>query len=160
MRTFLLIAALFIITGETGAQAAAGMTIRGPDGREVVLDAARLAALPRVSGTVSDHGTPATYRGIPLRDVLRASGVTPTDSLRGPLLRRVLVFVGADGYRAVVALGDLDPSLGARAMFLVDEQNGAALPPTHGPWRLIVDGDLRAARWVRQVVRIEVTDMP
>lgn len=135
------------------------LTVIDAEGGTHVLAAAQLAALPRHRGRAEAHGHTWTWEGIALRAVLRLAGVT-TDSLRGPALGRVLVFVGADGYRATLALADLDPSLGARNVWLVDREDGAALTAARRPRRVIVEGDRRPARWVTQLVRIEVVDVP
>ncbi len=142
------------------AQSTAPLEVRRPDGSSVTLTATQLAALPRVVGRATTHGNTFSFEGSDLRDVLRLAGVTPTDSLRRAQMRRVIVFVGADGYSALIALSDLDPSIGARRVTLVDRQDDQPLPAEAGPRRLIIDGDHRAARWVRQVVRIEVVDVP
>lgn len=134
------------------------LTIVDGQGGTRVLTAAQLAALPRHRGRAEAHGHGWTWEGVELRAVLRLAGVT-TDSLRGPALGHVLVFVGADGYRATLALADLDPALGARNVWLVDREDGAALTAARLPRRVIVEGDRRPARWVTQLVRIEVVDV-
>lgn len=161
MRIALSIVTLVLSVGSLRAQAPAdALTVRRPDGTEIVLGAAQLAVLPRVTGRAEAHGHAFAFEGADLRAVLRAAGVTPVDSLRGPQLRRVVVFAGADGYRAVIAMSDLDPSIGGRRAVLVDREDGAALPAARGPRRIIVEGDARPSRWVQQVTRLEVVDLP
>lgn len=152
--------AALIFATAAHAQSSEPLHVRRPDGSTVVLTAARLAQLPRMSGTANAHENRWTYEGVDLREVLRLADVTPVDSLRRAQLRRVVIFVGADGYSALIALSDLDPSIGARRITLVDREDGKALPPNIGPRRIIIDGDHRPTRWVRQVVRIEVRDVP
>ena len=135
-------------------------TVVHPDGREVAVPAATIAAMPRVSGEAAAHGHRFTFEGVALAAVLKAAGVTPVDSLRAGQLRRVVTFHGADGYRAVIALSDLDPSIGGRSVVLVEREDGAALPDDRGPRRIIVVGDARPSRWVRQAVRVTVSDLP
>lgn len=134
------------------------LTVVDPIGGAHVLTATQLGALPRHSGRSEVHGHRWTWEGIELRAALQLAGIA-TDSLRGPALARVLVLVGADGYRATLALADLDPSLGARRAWLVDREDGAPLSPARLPRRVIVEGDRRASRWVTQLVRIEVVDV-
>ncbi len=141
------------------AQSSAPLTVKRVDGTEVVLTAERLATLPRVAGRATAHGTTFSFEGTDLRDVLRSAGVSPVDSLRGPQLRRIVLFVGADGYAAAIALSDLDPSIGGRRAILVDREEGAPLPANRAPRRVIVEGDARPSRWVQQVVRIEIVDV-
>jgi hypothetical protein len=158
-RSLLALVAL-VVASALPAQSSAPLTIVSPDGAVHTLAAAQLQTLPTVTGTATAHDTRFTFVGIDLRDVLRLAGVSPVDSLRRGQLRRVVVFVGADGYSALIALSDLDPSIGDRRAILVDREDGAALPPERGPRRIIVEGDRRPSRWVRQVVRIEVRDLP
>lgn len=161
MRTALSILVLLLSVGSLRAQAPAdALTVRRPDGTETVLGAAQLSLLPRVAGRAVAHGNAFAFEGTDLRDVLRAAGVTPVDSLRGPQLRRVVIFTGADGYHAVIALSDLDPSIGGRRAVLVDREDGAGLPAERGPRRIIVEGDARPSRWVQKMVRLEVVDVP
>lgn len=149
---------LLILCAASASLHAQDLTIRRVDGTDRVLSGAELRALPRQSFEASDHGTATRFSGVPLRAVLQAAGAGPIDSLRGPLLRRVVSLVGADGYSASIALTDLDASIGARQVFVVDSANGRALPSAQGPWRVVVVGDARAARWVRQLVRVRVID--
>ena len=86
---------------------------------------------------------------------MREAGVR-TDSLRGPALATRLVVEASDGYRVVLTLADLDPSLGGRRVLLADRVDGKPLPADEAPWRLIIVGDQRPARSTRQVVRIRV----
>jgi hypothetical protein len=67
-----------------------------------------------------------------------------------------LVVEAADGYRVVLALADLDPTLGGRRILLADRMDGKPLPPDEAPWRLIIVGDQRPSRSARQVVTIRV----
>jgi hypothetical protein len=130
------IAVVGAVAGALSAQpAATGLSVKLADGTLRHLAPSALAALPRVGGEVTFHETPVRFEGTDLRNVLRAAGVSPVDTLRGPQLRRIILFVGADGYGAAIALSDLDP------------------------YRIVIVGDRRPSRWVRQVVRLEVVDL-
>jgi hypothetical protein len=119
-----------------------------------------LRAMPRDTMQVTFHDRPSvTYEGISLAAVLRSVGVR-TDSLRGPALGTRIVTESSDGYRVVLALADLDPSLGGRRVLLADRMDGKPLPPDEGPWRLLIGGDPRPSRWARQVLRIRVATEP
>jgi hypothetical protein len=139
-----------------GAQS---LVIRRADGSDVTLDSARLAALPRVRFEASDHGTTKRFEGVAVAAVLRAAEAGPVDSLRGAALRRALVFVGRDGYTGLIALPELDSGLGATKVYVVDREGGAPLSAEYGPWRVVIVGDSRGARWVRQLMRIEVVQV-
>jgi hypothetical protein len=88
-----------------------------------------------------------------LWDVLAASGVA--DAIKPAEHVRLAVRVtGADGYTAVVALAEISPQFAGRPIQLADHLNGALLPE-HG-LRLVVPGDKRGGRSVRDVVRIDI----
>ncbi|MGE3541290.1 MAG: hypothetical protein AB7N91_28130 [Candidatus Tectimicrobiota bacterium] len=57
----------------------------------------------------------------------------------------------ADGYRVVFALPELDPAFTERLVLLAEQRDGQPLAATEGPLRLVVPGEKRQARWVRQV---------
>lgn len=151
--------ALALFATSAFAQTSDPLTIRRPDGASVSLSAAQLSALPRITGRASAHGNAFTYEGHDLREVLRLGGITPVDSLRGRDLRRVVVFAGSDGYAAVMALSEFDSSIGGRRAIIVDREDGKPLPAERGPRRVIVEGDHRPTRWVRQLVRVDVVEV-
>ncbi len=139
--------------------AAQDLVVRRPDGTETRLSAAEFGRLPDTAFSALDHGKPTRFRGVSMRTLLARSGGIAIDSLRGPALRRVLVLRGADGYSAVIALADLDTSIGGTPAFIVTSQDGAPLSAEHGPYRAVIVGDARGARWVRQLVRLEVVEL-
>ncbi len=67
-----------------------------------------------------------------------------------------------DGYRVVFSLPELDPNFSCRVVILADEQDGQPLNSLHGPYRIIVPGEKRRARWVRMVntMRILESNLP
>jgi DMSO/TMAO reductase YedYZ molybdopterin-dependent catalytic subunit len=96
-----------------------------------------------------------TYEGVPLAAILKAVGVR-TDSLHGPALATRIVAESSDGYKVVLALADLDPSLGGKRVLLADRMDGRPLPVNEAPWRLVIAGEERPSRSARQVLRIRV----
>ncbi|MCA0393320.1 MAG: molybdopterin-binding protein [Proteobacteria bacterium] len=126
----------------------------------VPLDAATLAALPRQPVTARVHDAELACEGIPLMALLRASGAVPEGALRSAHLGRYVLVDARDGYRVLFSLAELDPGTGNREAWLVDRCAGAALDDKDGPLRLLVPGDTRAARSVRQVEAINVVVAP
>jgi hypothetical protein len=147
--------------GRAWAQVA-GAAQRAPDslvieygGTRTVLHAADLAALPRQQVRGSLHGGPEhEFSGPSLAAVLTRGGVTLGG--RGRALAQYLVVVAADSYRTVLSAGELDSTLTGRVPLVVDRQDGQPLPASDGTWRVIVPGDRRPARWVRQLVRLQI----
>ncbi|MEW9571655.1 molybdopterin-dependent oxidoreductase [Rhodanobacter sp. Si-c] len=140
-----------------GASLAATPPITLPDGRTVQLSAKAIESLPRLSVSATAHGKTARYGGYDLRQVLEAAGVRAS-ALRGRAMTTIVTVSAPDGYHAVFALAELDPTLGNRQVLLADRENGQPLPPATGPWRLVVPADQRPARWVRQVNAIAVSN--
>ena len=119
-----------------------------------------LSRMTRHDTTVSAHHVEGRYSGVSLTDVLALVHAPAGDSLRGPALGTYVLVQGADGYRVVFALADFDASFTDRIAILADRKDGAPLADTEGPFHLIVPGERRPARWVRQVVRIELRRAP
>jgi hypothetical protein len=56
----------------------------------------------------------------------------------------------------VFALPELDPGFTDRVILLADKGDGHPLDGKEGPFRIIVPGEKRMARWVRQVTILRV----
>ncbi len=117
----------------------------------------RIAALPRFTqhvGFMSSHGEQQSeWTGPTLWDVLVAAGAVDPAKM-AEQVRLVVRVTGADGYVAAVALAEIAPQFAGRPIQLADGMNGTPLPD-HGV-RLIVPGERRGGRSVRDVVRIDV----
>ncbi|CAN5381808.1 hypothetical protein BH10PSE2_BH10PSE2_18010 [soil metagenome] len=136
------------------------LQLTGADGRVASVDAAAIAALPRVSVPLTIHGTAHVFEGPRLIDVLKPVGVETGEALRGPALAQGVVVRAADGYAVVYGLGELDAGLRANAIILADRVDGAPLAVEDGPFRVVVEGDLRPARAMRQVTSVQVFGAP
>ena len=141
------------------AAAGTSLEVRGNGPTPRRLDADELRRLPRAEVRTADHREPGkeiAYAGVPLVEVLRAAGLTLDPGMAGirqTVAASVLV-EGADGYRAVFALAELDPALTDRVILLADTRDDQPLGAGEGPLRLVVPGDKRPARAVRQVVAV------
>jgi DMSO/TMAO reductase YedYZ molybdopterin-dependent catalytic subunit len=120
---------------------------------------ADLANLPRSSIVAAVHDEkPSRWEGVALAELLRRAGAPADKQLRGREMAKFVRITAADGYQIVFSLTELDPSFGDRNVLLVDRQDGHSLSQKDGPLRLVVAGDKRPARWVRNVETIEVVD--
>jgi DMSO/TMAO reductase YedYZ molybdopterin-dependent catalytic subunit len=119
-----------------------------------------ITGLPHQSVTASSHDQSGRYDGVPVIELLRRAGVPTGDAIRADELAKCVVVTGADGYRVVFALAELDAAFTQRIVLLADKRDGAALPENALPYQLIVPGEARPARWVRQVVSIEGVQIP
>jgi DMSO/TMAO reductase YedYZ molybdopterin-dependent catalytic subunit len=133
------------------------LSVGGEVPRPLKLTAPELTRLPRQTVRAKDRdGKEAAFEGVPLVAVLKEAGVKFGQDLRGPALATYLVVEAADGYRAVFALPELDPAFSDRVILLADRRDGKPLGGTEGALRVIVPGEKRHARWVRQVVALKV----
>ncbi|MGH8159575.1 MAG: molybdopterin-dependent oxidoreductase [Rhodanobacter sp.] len=122
----------------------------------MTLDRSALAALPRVDVVAAAHHEPSSrWQGVALEDLLHRSGAPAGEQLRGQAMRSVVRVTASDHYQVVFSLAELDPTLGNEQVILADTQDGHPLGKD-GPFRLIVPGDKRPARWIRNVTAIEV----
>jgi DMSO/TMAO reductase YedYZ molybdopterin-dependent catalytic subunit len=143
------------------AAVAPGVDIGGERVTATHLSLADIAKIvPRAEVHASVHGTAAVWSGVPLIDLLRTAGAPTGDALRGPALALYVRVMAADGYRAVFALAELDPGTGHANVLLADQRDGKPIDDKEGPLRLIVAGDARPARWVRQVIAIDLLSAP
>jgi hypothetical protein len=146
--------------GVSGA-CAQSVTLRGPEGQVRSVSAAELAAMPHQSATLaSEHGAPKHYDGVPLTDLLQSVGAPAGKGLHGPALADFVVVSAKDGYRVVLGLAETDPGVRTEKILLADRAEGAPLPPTEGPFRLVIEGDLRPVRSARMVTSIGVQTAP
>jgi hypothetical protein len=137
------------------------LRVEGESARPLTLHDADFAHLPRISVQVHEHaGTPVTYAGVLLRDIVVAAGVPLGDQLRGDRLALDLVVEAADGYRVVFALPELDAAFTDRVVLVADRRDAQPLSATEGPRRLIIPDEKRHARWRRQVVAITIRHAP
>lgn len=138
------------------AAAALGMALPQP----IALDAAARAGLPPATATLTVHGGRAQCTGVRLADLIAKAGLPTGDAVRGPALGTVIVAEAADGYRIVFSLGEIDPRLGNTEIIVADTCDGKPLAAADGPLRLVVPGEARGARSVRQLVRLTARTLP
>ncbi len=142
---------------EASAAALSGkIRISGEGIDELVLTAKELADMPRLSVEAEDHGVHARFEGVALSTMLARAGAPQGEKLRGDKLALALVVDATDGYRALFALPELDPAFTERVVFLADRRDGRPLSDTEGPFRVVVVGEKRQARWVRQVTSLRL----
>ena len=134
---------------------AQSVAVTGPDGQTASLGAADLAAMPHVTLTVKQHDQTHVFEGPALGAILARVGAAQGAGLKGAELATVVRVSAADGYQVALSLADTDPAVRADRIILADREDGAALK-ADGPFRLVVEGDLKPARAARNVVRIEV----
>jgi DMSO/TMAO reductase YedYZ molybdopterin-dependent catalytic subunit len=149
--------ALLFPTKSCGSPLPPGITIEGPAETETTLTLAQIAAMPVLTETVTfgtDHGMlQASFSGPLLWTVLKAGGAVG-GKMSKAVVREYALVTGSDGYQAVLALGEVSPAFEDKDVILATQMNGKALGPGHD--RLVVPGEQRGGRSVRDVVSIAV----
>jgi len=156
MRRLLVARSFFLLLFVSTALQCQQLIVQTDGGRQI-LSRADLEALPHVKVTASDHSSSAvTFEGVTVRSVLEKAGVTFGESLKGKRLASCLLVEAADGYRAVIALPELDPAFTERQILLALMRDGKPLQEKEGPYRIIIPDEKRMARWVRQVTTLKI----
>lgn len=141
--------------------AKAVLEVGGEVERPIKLAAADLAAMPRQSVRAKDHkGVESTWEGVAVNDLLTKAGARVGEKLRGGALADYLVVEASDGYRAVFALAEIDPAFTDRTILLADRRDGRPMTEPEGPLRIVVPGEKKHARWVRQVTKLTLRRAP
>jgi hypothetical protein len=122
----------------------------------ISLDA--LKALPHKTVTVHNphENADETYSGVPLIELLKQVGAPVGHDVRGKALSAYVVATGSDGYKAVLALAEIEPDFHPGDVLVADAMNGKPLDAKAGPFRLVVTDDKRPARSVRNLVSVEL----
>lgn len=127
-------------------------------GKSVAFDVAALKALAgSTPATLADGAD--TYTGVLLWTLLDSPGVginSAYSSRKNAVNTMYAMVTGSDGYRAMVALGEINPSFGNKAVLVAYAKNGADLPPAEGTVRVIVPGDVKGGRKISNVIEIKV----
>lgn len=117
---------------------------------------ADLAKLPQHTIRTADHGKPATFEGVLLRDVLAKVDLPVGGKYHSSAASHFLLAEGKDGYRAVYAWAELDSAFMDKPVYVVTQRDGKPLPENAKPFQLIAPGEKRGARWLRQLVTLTI----
>jgi hypothetical protein len=159
-KLFLFSALLSALVFSSGALQCQQLTVQTDSGKRVILSHADLEALPHVKATASEHSSGAVnFEGVTLKSVLEKAGVAFGESMRGKRLTNCLLVEAADGYRAVIALPELDPAFTDKQTLLAFLRDGKPLGEKEGPYRIVIPDEKRMARWVRQVTTLRIVDV-
>ena len=139
---------------------AGDVQLLAPNARTATLDPAGPAHMPSATTHVSfltEHGAEAAdYTGATLWSVLQQLGLVTSTNPRDRE-KQAIVVTGHDGYAVVLAMAEIDPAFESKQILLADEVNGHPMPA--GEIRLVVPGDRRGGRSVRDVARIDIRNV-
>lgn len=128
--TLLALLSLPVRGQQSDSPASAVLKVEGEVQKSLSLSRADLDKMPQVAVRGKDHdGREHVYKGVPVADLLRQAGATLGGQLRGKNLAQYL---------------------------LAQAKDGNPIPDAEGPFRIVVPGEKKQARWVRQVSTLKV----
>ena len=134
------------------------LVIGGDVTQPVTFTTAELRGLPhphdrhgrgRRSGTV-------TYEGVLVGELLKRAGAPIGSELRGNAVATYVIASASDGYQVVFSLAELDPAFTSNNIIVADTIDGKALFDYQGPIRIVAPKDMKGARSIRMLERIDV----
>jgi hypothetical protein len=165
-KTTLRLCALLLLTSAAlaSAQETPSLEISGTGVATLKVSLADLSRMPRLTLDVREphKGEMQHYEGVRLSDLLQKAGVPLGEKLRGRGLATYVVAKASDGYAVVYSIAELDPAMTDNQVIVADTMNGKPLEPKQGPFKMVVPGDKRPARWIRMltVLRVETAVSP
>jgi hypothetical protein len=164
-RTVLMLAVISLAFGQDAPRKMKNLTyemvaptiaVSGLAGTKATLTALDLGKLPQQTVKTADHGTAVTFEGVVLSDVL-AKVATPTgEKFHSTGASYYLLAAAADGYKAVFAWAEVDPGFTDPKVYVVTKRDGKPLAARDGPFELVVPGEKRNGRWVRQLTSLTI----
>jgi hypothetical protein len=138
------------------AQGVANIVVTGIGGKSVALSIFDLSKLPQHSVKVTSHGTPATFEGVLLTDLLAKVDLPTGEKFHQTAGAYYLLVKARDGYRALFAWAELDSGFMDKSVYVATKRDGKPLSEKDGPFQLVAPGEKRDGRWVRQVTALTI----
>ncbi|ACK50675.1 oxidoreductase molybdopterin binding [Methylocella silvestris BL2] len=148
--------ALLAASPSQADEANVSVALTGLDGQAGAVTLDELAALPRATVSAEQHGAAHAFEGALLTDILARVGAPSGKAIHGAEMTDVIIVEARDGYKIALDLAGTDATIRKDRVILADRMDGAPIGPETGPFRLVVEGDLRPARSVRMVKQIRL----
>ena len=156
MTLFKLSASFALCLSVAWCQAPQKLLVQGLDGTSVTLSLDELSKMPRHTVEVVDHATPAKFEGVALSDILAKVTLPSGEKYHKSATSYYMLVEAKDGYRAVYAWAELDPSFMDKPMYVAIRRDGKLLSDKEGLFRLIAPGEKRPARWAWGVTSLKI----
>lgn len=133
------------------------LTLAGP-GQQIKVTLGALKAMHQVTIKVMNNHehVQQSYTGVPLVELMRKVGAPEAAGVRGKALSEYIVATGSDNYHAVLALAEIEPAFHPGTVLVADMLDGKPLDSKQGPLKLVVEEDHEPARWVHNLVGLEL----
>ncbi|MCJ8210057.1 molybdopterin-dependent oxidoreductase [Mucilaginibacter sp. RS28] len=151
----ILFAAIMVVTMMSAS--AQTVNISGDVGKPYTLTTAFYQRLKQVSVKAVGHdGKEHEYTGVKLADILSEANAIPDNKLSGKMLAKYILVKAADNYQAVIALPEINEQFTDKVIILANKEDGKPLAANAAPYQVIIPGEKKYGRWVRQVTAISV----
>ena len=136
----------------SGGGLSSQFTVSGSVTAPMTFNLAALAALPQITETVGAN----TYTGVSFWSLLSSTvGLSLNPAVKNDVLDKYVIATGSDGYQVAFSLGELSSDFGNQPDMIATSVNGQSLG-SNGFARLVVPNDVKAGRWVSNLVSLEV----
>ncbi|HKP52259.1 MAG TPA: molybdopterin-dependent oxidoreductase [Chloroflexia bacterium] len=105
-----------------------------------------------------ENGTAHTYKGPLVLDLLKEAGGEGNAGRDLPI--RYVIATGADGQKAVLSWGEIDPIFAGTKAIVAYEQDGVDLKGEQSPFRLVLPSDKSGARSIYGLTQLEIRAVP
>ena len=145
---------------EKPSKPSTSLQVNVPGHPGITLSLADLNALPQVTVEVLNAHTKTneTFSGPLVSDVLAKGGVTLSEATQHGVLDSYVMGTGTDGYFVIYSGAELQPGLHKAQTIVATAEAGKPLGRT-GAFQLVDAGDVKPARWVRNLQAITVVSV-
>ncbi|HEY1847565.1 MAG TPA: molybdopterin-dependent oxidoreductase [Opitutaceae bacterium] len=151
------LATIFLVLAGGARAAEPVLTVTTPE-KTLALSREDFDALPHLEISAFDPHQKVQHRygGVEMREILGRAGAPLGERMRGRAQQMVVLARSKDNYLVAYALAEFDEAFSDRQVLLADTEDGKPLGEGAGPFRIILPGDKKAARWARMITRIDV----
>jgi len=155
----ILLVSLGCLLATSACAQTAGVSVTNAAGKKTAYSLADLKSFPQVSlDVIGEDGAAHHYTGVDLYDLLSRSDVPFGKEVRRKTLNSYLRVSAADQYSVLYALAEVDTFLSEKKMILAYLKDRQPLPVNFGPLQLIVTGEKKHARLIRQVTAFDIRE--
>jgi DMSO/TMAO reductase YedYZ molybdopterin-dependent catalytic subunit len=128
-----------------------------------LFDIRKLRALPEANQNVTYFAAGSvvseSFTGALLWDLLQCVGIRLDPSIKNDILHQIVIVTGIDGYESVFGAGEIAPNFGGDQIIVAYAVNGQPLG-SDGFARIVAPGDKQGGRFVSNIAKIEVRNVP
>ena len=148
-------------TPDRPARSAASGTLTVIDGGGAVhtIAPADFAQLPQQTVKATSHDKESEFSGASLIDLLKSCGVEFGEKLKGKRAPLSPFWTPPTATAIVISLLEIDPATTDKVAIVANRRDGQPLSAKEGPYRLVLPGEKREIRWIRNLQSIHIVNL-